>query len=362
MENRIAAHLPTLFCTIQNLEIFLGLCLFNARGLRLFSMLSGPLTPTSSRPLHFSCASEVATTLPANMVIPSGSRSSSVIPALAMTHPTAQNSPKRPKLSLQTSSLPITFGKSTTALALAASALPTASPTVLNTFNNAYDIPHRFSPATSSPTGVRTRPTSRLVSPFISSKESQPYQVSHGLRGILRNSPIPSSLRRSSLCPPAESPRSSRRTFFPATKKVTFRAVLEEEIETKTYIVRHSDLSSDEEESDPSTDPSSEDDSEPDETPTADADPIARSDRRKRKAGSDRQVEAAAIRDGPKSADRLQKRLKRNKESSRRSKRKKRQWEWTLGPIKDGAATDPTRDVPKESPKENSPRKGTPKS
>ena len=303
-------------------------------------MLVLPLTPTSpTLDLELNCASRFAT-LPAKMVMSSFEppSSPSIFTATTMKQTRSPtDSSKRPKLSLQTSSLPITFGKSTTALAIAASSLPATSPTVLNTFNNAYDIPHRFSPATPSPTGSRpTRPASRLVSPFVSSKEDRPYQLSHGLRGILRNTPIPSTLRRSSICHPADSPRSARRTFFPAAKKVTFRVVLEEVIDTKLYTAKHSDLSSDEEEAethDQVSDPSSSSsDSEPDDTPVDDV-TTSGSQSRKRKARSNRQVEAAAIRDGLDSADRLRKRLRRTGDGKR--KRKRRQWEWTLGPLRE---------------------------
>ena len=303
-------------------------------------MFAFPLTPTSPR-IHpeLDCA-PARTALPPKMGLTSYEHPSSpsVFTPTNMTQSRPQStSQKRPKLSLQTSSLPITFGKSSTALATTASALPAASPTVLNTFNNAYDMPHRFSPATASPTGNRSaRPSSRLVSPFALSKEDRPYQVTHGLKGILRNSPIPSSLRRSSFCPASESPRTGRRALFPAAKKVIFHTVLEEEIKTSTYTAKHSDLSSDDEEPDSDAHSdlslSSSDESEPDETPIEDTDAQIRSSRRKRKARSDRQIEAVAIRDGIGEAERIQKRLKATPNSRR--KRRRRQWEWTLEPLK----------------------------
>lgn len=311
-------------------------------------MLALPLTPTSPQVLlEFDCAPTRAT-LSSKMVVPSYERPSS--PSVFTTTAMAQSRPqaasqKRPKLSLQTSSLPITFGKSSTALAIAASAVPTASPTVVNTFNNAYDMPHRFSPAGASPTGTRSaRPTSRLVSPFASSKDDRPYQVSLGLKSILRNSPIPSGLRRSSLCPAGESPRTGRRALFPPEKRVTFRVAVEEEIQTTTYIAKHSDLPSDEEDSDSDERSelslSSSDESDADET-QANTDEQTTQLRKKRKAGSDRQIRAAAIRDCVANVERIQKRLKPTFEMRR--KRRRRHWEWTLEPPKETSPQTDTR-------------------
>lgn len=304
-------------------------------------MLALPLTPTSPPVLlDFDCAPMPAT-LSSKMIVPSYERPSS--PSVFTTTTMTQSQPqaasqKRPKLSLQTSSLPITFGKSSTALTIAASTLPIASPTVLNTFNNAYDMPHRLSPVTNSPTGTRSaRPTSRIVSPFASNKEDRPYQIPLGVKSILRNSPIPSGLRRSSLCPAGESPRTSRRALFPAAKKVAFPVVLEEEIQTTIYTVKHSDLSSDGEELD--TDERSElslsssDESDMEELAEANTDGEATQLRKKRKAGSDRQIQAAAIRDCVANVERIQKRLKPTFKSQR--KRRRRHWEWTLEPLKE---------------------------
>jgi hypothetical protein len=272
-------------------------------------------------------------------VVPSYERPSSLslfVPTTMTESRSPTASQKRPKLSLQTSSLPITFGKSSTALALAASAIPTASPTILNTFNNAYDLPHRSSPATASPTGSRFA-RSRLVSPFTLSKEERPYQISLGLKSILRNSPVLSGLRRPSLCHAGDSPRAGRRAFFPAPKKVTFRLVLEEEIRTNTYTAKHSDLSSDEEESDSDGSAelsiSSSEESDTEERTLANAEKAPTERRRKRKAGSDRQIQAAAIRDGLVDAKRIQQRVKPIFELRR--KRRRRHWEWTIEPSKE---------------------------
>lgn len=303
-------------------------------------MLALPLTPSTPQ-VHFDFdyASRHDFLTP-NMGTTSYERASSpsVFTASTMSQGTRQiASPKRPKLSLQTSSLPITFGKSSTGLVIAASSVTPASPTLLNTFNNAYDMPHRFSPVTASPTGVRSaRPSSRLVSPFNWGKDERPYQVPLGLKGILRNSPMPTGLRRSSLCPTGDSPRTSRRAFFPAPKRVTFRVVLDEEIKTTIYIAKHSDLPSDEEDSD-SDDRSelslsSSDESDAYEPSAADLKSQPNQQRKKRKAGSDRKIQAAAIRDCVGNGARVQNGLKPVFHT--RSKRRRRQWEWTLEPLK----------------------------
>jgi hypothetical protein len=113
--------------------------------------------------------------------------------------------------------------------------------------------------------------------------------------------------------------------------------VLEEEIQTTIYITKHSDLSSDEEDSG-SDEPSdlslsSSDESEPDATPIEETDVRTYCLKKKRKARSDRQIEAAAIRDCIGDAERIKKRLKVTPDPRR--KRRRRQWEWTLEPLKD---------------------------
>lgn len=122
---------------------------------------------------------------------------------------------KRPKLSLATSTLPLTFDKSTTGLMLA---VPTDSPTLRNTYANAYE-PHRVSATSfSSPSAKPKSPICRLTSPY---PHESPYQLSLGVRSILRNSPLP----RRHLS--ATSARTTRR-MFPNTKRVSYRCPLEE--------------------------------------------------------------------------------------------------------------------------------------
>ena len=238
---------------------------------------------------------------------------------------------KRPKLSIQTSSLPVTFGKSSTALLMTATALPTASPTVLNTFNNAYDLPSRPSPVSASPfTSQAARRFSRPMPSYVTESEDQPYKLPTGVKSILRNSFIPDTSRRSSVYSNTSSPRNSRRVLFPPTKKVCFRQSLEEEIETVRFTARHSDLSSSEEESEDRGSEELLDESEDDtETVTVEdgTRPTLRSRKRPR-AYSRRQVRAAAMRDGLFSS---QDQVSATETPSDR--RRRRRWEWTLGPL-----------------------------
>jgi len=239
------------------------------------------------------------------------------------------NSSKRPKLSLQTAALPITFGKSTTALSLSLN-IPTASPTVLNTFNNAYDIPRRGSPASPSTNNIlsaRPRPASRLNSPYTSLAHDQPYTLPLGVRGILRNSPIPSLPRRASL-----SASGSTRRFFPPPKRVAYRFPLEEEIKTVRFVVPHSEISSEEDarsDSDVSTTSShtsSSGSSSEDET-TQKQNAVEKKHKRRTK----RKIHAAGLRD---IKDQESQDGSGTPVQGRRKRR--REWKWTLGPLSEG--------------------------
>ena len=173
---------------------------------------------------------------------------------------------KRPKLSLNTSELPSTFGKKSTSLRL--ETLSATSPTIRNTFSNAYHpqaslrAPGARKPAltplsTASVTPVKERiPTPLRTeisdSPDITSSSAVstasvstvdslpaecPYKLAYNITSILTNGPIPRNQnRRRSFA--------RSRPMFPAAKKVAFRAPLTEEIKTEMYIMRHSDLDS----------------------------------------------------------------------------------------------------------------------
>lgn len=159
----------------------------------------------------------------------------------------------------------------------------------------------------------------------------RPYDLNlpFGVYPILKNSPLPRDVRRPSICSTSASPRiPGRRVFFPAPKKVTFRAELEDEIITKEYVKRHADLSSSEDEAIPSeSDEQSGASTDEGEDEVQDrgirVDEISPRGRRKRKSAMFSDV----------STDRVDGRGRNERSRStsvRRSKRKKRRWEWTI--------------------------------
>jgi len=181
------------------------------------------------------------------------------------TLPVAPSPAKRPKLSLNTTILPPTFGKKTTSLRL--ETLSATSPTVRNTFSNAHEEDARLRAAGNKP----KRPTlSNLATSSITSQDivtsspvafdnldstassttsansisttdslptSVPYKLTYNATSILTNSPLPK-------------PSTQRRAFaqsrpmFPTAKKVAFAAPLTEDITTEKYTMRHSDIES----------------------------------------------------------------------------------------------------------------------
>ena len=149
---------------------------------------------------------------------------------------------KRPKLSLQTSSVPTLPGghKSRTALNLT---VVTQSPTYSNTYANAFNCPSRTTDgAPCTPGDEKTSPLSSPEDRLSSSSSSTsattlsschtspfpltaPYCLPLGPRSILRNSPLPRRLGS------ASTPRTPK-LLFPRTKQVCFRERLEELIPT----------------------------------------------------------------------------------------------------------------------------------
>ncbi|KAJ5093209.1 hypothetical protein N7456_009070 [Penicillium angulare] len=161
----------------------------------------------------------------------------------------------RPKLTLQTSALPRTFGTSTTGLSRPFTAAAGTSPTVRNTFKNAYDVVASPTSAATSPSkGPSHRfPTDKPISPYVHHPSNNntfnhrnPYQLPLGVRSILRNSPLDTaSHRRSgSISAGTSGPASAgtRRVFFPAKKQVSYRVPLEEEIHNTNYTTSHLEL------------------------------------------------------------------------------------------------------------------------
>ncbi|GKZ19148.1 hypothetical protein AbraIFM66951_004512 [Aspergillus brasiliensis] len=312
-------------------------------------MLATPMTPQASH--HSSSSSNMvcslastATTTTTSSSTTSSSSSSSTTQQTMIT--------SRPKLTLQTTSLPRTFGTSSTGLSLSLAA-GTASPTVRNTFKNAYEVTGPAS-ATASPSSKH--PSQRFSKPSSPYTTHNPYQLPLGVKSILRNSPLEPTCRRRAGSVATTGPNggpSARRVFFPAKKQVSYRNPLEEEIQTVHYTARHSDLHDDPE---PALEPqpqhqqpevaSSDEDSDsnasgcPSDTSTSEDEPetglgkttSSPVKRKKRKhANAERQVRAVALMDGiagPSNPDSLTPQTPRRKRAKRRC-----EWRWTLGPL-----------------------------
>lgn len=342
---------------------------------------TGPLRRPSSAPAPTTSTSTPSLNPPKMLAVVGNRPSLTTIPNSSTSEKEEQNNgggSKRPKLSLQTSCLPVAFGKSTTALSFGLTTCYSASPTMRNTFNNAYDgfcsSVTSSAPATASSeiTATTAATTPSLSAKCVrngpafaasrSSESAPPYQLPLGLRSILRNSPIrPTDLRRPSLSACAGN---GRRKLFHATKRVNYRFPIEEEITTVRFVAKHSDLlSSTDSLSSTSTSPSEQDsvsslspssngeesdsslsgassgscasDDELAETrvsreETAQA-PKPLRKRKRRYTRSDRQILAAGIRDGLLSgADETP------RTPIRPGRKRPREWKWTLGPIKDG--------------------------
>ncbi|KAL2001373.1 hypothetical protein VTN02DRAFT_1841 [Thermoascus thermophilus] len=325
-------------------------------------MLAISMTPQASHLCHptsdAGCPSSSTTTTATIAPQPISSQHTSVPRDMLSAIPPAEsaghgnNVTKRPKLSLQTTSLPMTFGKSTTGLSLAFATNSAVSPTVLNTFGNAYDFwPSPSAGATPSPS--KQRPP-RFSSPHATNnREGVPYQLPLGVKSILRNSPLPSSSVRQSMTTGAV----TRRVYFPAKKQVSYRYPLEEEIKTVRFTARHSDLSdeSDSETSDASGSDESSDLSTPqsdsgasDEEPSPRAktsSPSQSGKKRRKDLGSERQIRAAALRDSLKGDD-----YDVASPQTPRQGRPKRQckWRWTLGPLGTSDAAVDEQNAPPE--------------
>lgn len=241
---------------------------------------------------------------------------------------TTSMSTKRPKLSLKTSDLASTYVTSTTGRN-DANVHITTTPTNLNTFTNTFDLTYRPSPIATIPSPGPTlsrRPTNSNVQP-------SPYSLNlpFGVYSILKNSPLPQNVRRPSLATPNASPRiSSRRIFFPTPKKVTFKAILEEEIVTKDYVTCHADLTSSDEDTTTSESDSSFRNSDGRKNePTR---RIIRVDESSR--GRNKRKTITAFESGI--AEKRGRQDRSRSTSERRTKRKKRRWEWTI--TENGAA------------------------
>lgn len=262
-----------------------------------------------------------ATTIPSRLDLVSSSFTPS--PSDAQHCISGHMTSKRPKLSLQTSDIPPTYVAPTGARSASRSVVE-ATPTGLNTFTNAFDLSYRPSPTTNLPSpGNSSR--RNLVS------SSRPYSVNlpHGIHPILKNGPAGCVIRRSSLASGGDSPcLGNRRVFFPAPKQVSFRTVLEEEIITKDYVASHADLTSSEGE----TSWSESEDQAPNTPETSDdetrdrrvrVDEVSPRGRRKRTAAEGARMEHDTMVGQAETS---------TSGSWKRSRRKKRRWEWTVSP------------------------------
>ncbi|KAK1913234.1 hypothetical protein P3342_005170 [Pyrenophora teres f. teres] len=132
--------------------------------------------------------------------------------------------------------------------------LSAVSPTVRNTFSNAYERPSTapalqrpprpqlsiesdFPACTSAstPSSASTLSSTLTSASNDSATHSIPYKQPHNLASILSNSPARSIIPRK---------MNSTRPMFPAEKRVSFRTPLEEEITTTKYTLAHSDIES----------------------------------------------------------------------------------------------------------------------
>ncbi|KAF2256958.1 hypothetical protein BU26DRAFT_558386 [Trematosphaeria pertusa] len=159
--------------------------------------------------------------------------------------------PQRPRLRLDTQSTTHRYKGSSLRL----ETLSAVSPTIRNTFSNAYEPPASAAPVLARPSKPRlsidstcktssesstpssaATPSSSLTSASTDSATIViPYKQPHNLTSILSNSPAR-----------ALEPRrmAAARPLFPAEKKVSFRTPLEEEIKNVRYTLAHSDIES----------------------------------------------------------------------------------------------------------------------
>ena len=260
-----------------------------------------PYSPQTRPPQTEACASAgerppYILTTPAQRDSTPPAMSTSVLP------PQRQAIPKRPKLSLQTSTLPQPFApKSANALSISHT---NDSPTLRNTYSNALRAPASANPSSalniqnlaqhSKPKDVSS-PQATSASSISSSDTSPavPYYLPIGAHSILRNSPLPP--RHVS----ATSARAPRR-MFPPIKRVLFHDKLVEHIPTP--IVEES------------------------ETSDIDSDSSSSSRKRGRTSSRGEPEEPEEPEDMP--ATPVQGRWKR-----------KREWTWTLGPVEDRCAS-----------------------
>jgi hypothetical protein len=170
--------------------------------------------------------------------------------------PFASASSKRPKLSLNTRSLPSSFGQRTTSLRL--ETLSATSPTARNTLQNAtsHMSQHPKSSKLSQPASRlvsktakqhSTTQTTELANPSPSTPSSE---STADVPTPQLTSTLPYSIKSTLSDSPATRARTLKSSFaaprsmFPAVKRVVFRSPLTEEITTTRFTMRHSDIDS----------------------------------------------------------------------------------------------------------------------
>lgn len=216
---------------------------------------------------------------------------------------------RRPKLSIETSALSTTFGGLSRGVSGNPGLHSTTTPTTSNTYTNQWDLSFRPSP-------ISRTDSPRIIPPQVENSE-QPYQLSlpFGIKSILKNTPLITEAQRETI---STSPLDSRRkVFFPQPKKVTFKRHLEDVIETSKYVLRHSDLSSSEDEL--SSNEASRESSDDEVVPKTDASytsPPPAKRRRNRKDESQ--------------LDDTSRHENSTAHAQPRSDRKRRRWEWTI--------------------------------
>lgn len=321
-----------------------------------YSFPPSPTSRSSMTPGYYSSSPDVRSS--------SSRRSASFTMSCLSSQPDHRTITSRPKLTLQTTSLPRTCGSSTTGLSLSFAAGPGASPTVRNTFKNAYDVTSPSS-ATSSPSKAashRFNNNSKPSSPYIHQPTNNtpfnyrsPYQLPLGVRSILRNSPLETAPRRrsGSISAGTIGPGSAgaRRVFFPAKKQVSYRYPLEDEIRTEKYTAQHLDLvreeeaapdndkaeglsANEEDDSDSGSASLSETSTSGDETSADEGgmrdNTLSKVERKKRRTLQvERQVRAVALLDGLEPDTYTSS----TPQTPRQRVKRRREWKWTLGPL-----------------------------
>ncbi|KAF1345474.1 hypothetical protein BDV97DRAFT_275906, partial [Delphinella strobiligena] len=267
---------------------------------------------------------------------------------------------KRPKLSLNTTQLPKSLGKSNTALRI--ETLSVASPTSRNTFQNAFGpldtqpqsarpLPNRIDTSTplraSSSDSVISSASSTSTSSSEASATSAsstdsltppvPYRLPYNNKSILTNGPLPRGRSRKSY--------TTAMPIFSTPKKVSFKAPLTEEIHTVKYTMAHIDIeSSSSSISTLNLPPPSLLLRGQSKTPALSTKPDESSDRQAKQDESNNRLEPKAktpsVGDKRESSDEDDSDTCPSTPVTRRNPKRRREWVWTLAPLKTQSSDD----------------------